>query len=201
MNRVAKALAHFLVAVQTRQPGERRQEWLWLDQDLLVRAKHIVETTNDFPCELEMGHLVVADRDELRIVHGHVGRLQQGIPEESNRRKILVPERLLLLPVCRHALEPGHRHHHRKEQIQLGVLRYLRLNEKGALLRIEAGANPVGHVLVRVGGQLTRVGVVAGQGVPVGDEVEAVVLVLQRHPVAERPDQVPQMEAPGGTHP
>ena len=45
-----------------------------------------------------------------------------------------------------------------------------------------------------------RVGVVAGQRVPVGDEIEAVVLLLQRHPVAERADEVAEMQAAGRPH-
>ena len=44
------------------------------------------------------------------------------------------------------------------------------------------------------------VGVVAGQRVPVGDEVEAVVPVLQRRPVVQRPDQVTEVELSGRAH-
>ena len=44
------------------------------------------------------------------------------------------------------------------------------------------------------------VGVVARQRVPVGDEVEAVVLLLQRHPVAERADQVAEVQLAGRPH-
>ena len=44
------------------------------------------------------------------------------------------------------------------------------------------------------------VGVVAGQRVPVGDEVEAVVLVLQRHPVAEGADEVAEVQPSGRPH-
>src|SRR5262249_43396048 len=47
---------------------------------------------------------------------------------------------------------------------------------------------------------LAWIGEVAGQRVPVGDEIEAVVAFLQRHPVAQRADQVPDMEAAGRPH-
>src|SRR5207237_9816851 len=48
-----------------------------------------------------------------------------------------------------------------------------------------------------------RVGlrVLAGQRVPVGDEIEAVVPVLELRPVLERSDKMPEMEFPGRTHP
>src|SRR5262249_855302 len=45
-----------------------------------------------------------------------------------------------------------------------------------------------------------RVGVVARQRMPVGDEVEAVVLVLHRHPVAEGAHQVTEVQAAGRPH-
>ena len=38
------------------------------------------------------------------------------------------------------------------------------------------------------------VGVLAGQRVPVGDEVEAVVLLLQRDPVLQRADEVAEVQ-------
>ena len=47
---------------------------------------------------------------------------------------------------------------------------------------------------------LGRVGVVAGQRVPVGDEVEAVVLLLQRGPVVQRPGEVAKVELSGRAH-
>ena len=68
-------------------------------------------------------------------------------------------------------------------------------------LGVEAGGDPVGHHVVRVGDDLGRVGVVARQRVPVGDEVEAVVLVLQRGPVVERPTRWPRCSFPVGRMP
>ena len=45
-----------------------------------------------------------------------------------------------------------------------------------------------------------RVGVIAGQRVPVGHEVEAVVLLLQRRPVLERANEVAEMELSSRPH-
>ena len=59
---------------------------------------------------------------------------------------------------------------------------------------------PVGDVVERVGGNAGRVRVVAGQRVPVGDEIETVVLLLQRDPVLERADQVSEVQLAGRAH-
>jgi len=147
-----------------------------------------------------VGDLVIAYRHEARVVDGDVGGLEQRIPEKADRRQIFILQVLLLLFVGRDPLEPRHRDDHRQQQIELGVLRHERLDEERALLRIETGGDPVGHVLVRVGRQLGSVGEVARQRMPVGDEIEAVVDVLQRHPVAERTGQVTEMEAAGRPH-
>ena len=122
-----------------------RQQRLRLDEHV---AEEVVEAPHDLARQLEVRHLILADRHELRVVHRDVGRLQQRIAEEPDRRQILVLQLLLLLLVGRHALEPRHRHDHRQQQVQLGVLGHERLDEERALLGIEAGADPVGDVVV-----------------------------------------------------
>ena len=47
---------------------------------------------------------------------------------------------------------------------------------------------------------LRGVGVVGGQRVPVGDEEEAIVLVLQLDPVIQRAHEVSQVQLAGGAH-
>ena len=200
MNRVPQALAHLLVAVEPGQAAERRQQRLRLDQHVCAGAEHVVEPAHDLARQLEVRHLILPDRHVARVVHRDVGRLQQRISEEPDRREVLVLDVLLLLLVGRDALEPRHRHDHRQQQIQFGVLRHQRLDEERALLRVEPGADPVGDVLVRVGGQLARVREVARQRMPVGDEVEAVVLLLQRNPVAERSHEMSEMQPAGRPH-
>ena len=88
----------------------------------------------------------------------------------------------LLLLVGRHALEPRDRHDHLQQQVQLGVLGHQRLHEERAALGIDAGGDPVGGVVEGVGDEAAGVGVVAGQRVPVGDEVEAVVAAPAARP-------------------
>jgi hypothetical protein len=84
--------------------------------------------------------------------------------------------------------------------VELGVLRHERLDEERRALRVEAGAQPVGEHLDRVAGHLRGV-VVVGEGVPVRDEIEAVVRVLHLHPVVERPQVVAEVDLPRRTHP
>ena len=80
------------------------------------------------------------------------------------------------------------------------MLGHERLHEKRALLRVEPGRDPVGDHVVGVGDERRGVRVLARQRVPVGDEVEAVVLLLERHPVAERADEMAEMELAGRPH-
>ena len=196
-DRVADALAHLLVAVEAWQARELRQHRLRLDQHV---AEELVEPAHDLAREFEVRDLILTDRYHRRVVHRDVRGLQQRIAEESDRRQIFVLQVVLLLLVGRHALEPRHRDHHREQQIQLGVLGHQRLDEERALLRIEADADPVGDVVVGIGRQLAGVGEVAGQRMPVGDEVEALRLLLQRDPMGERADEMAEMQAAGRPH-
>ena len=59
------------------------------------------------------------------------------------------------------------------------MLRHVRLDEQRAALGIEPGGEPVEHHLEGILLHAARVGVVGGQRVPVGDEEEALVVVLQ----------------------
>ena len=54
----------------------------------------------------------------------------------------------------------------------------------------------------RVFGDGRRIGVIAGEGVPVGDEVEAVIggIVLQADPVLQRAEVVADVKTSGGAH-
>ena len=76
----------------------------------------------------------------------------------------------------------------------------MRLDEQRAALGIEAGREVVDHDLQRVLLDAARVGVVGGQRVPVGNEEEAVVLVLQAHPIAQRADIIAQVQLSGRSH-
>ena len=125
-----------------------------------------------------------------------VGRLQQRIAEEPDARQVLLGELLDLLLVGRHALEPRNRRDHLQQQVQLGVLGHERLDEHRALLRIDARRRSSRR---RCRARCRRCrsvdGVVARQRVPVGDEVEAVVLSAAASPSsASAPDQMAEVQ-------
>ena len=67
---------------------------------------------------------------------------------------------------------------------------------------VEAGGEEVDGDLQGVFGDGGGVGVVGGEGVPVGDEVEAVVggIGLQADPVLEGAEVVADVETAGGAH-
>src|SRR5216683_6945341 len=82
------------------------------------------------------------------------------------------------------------------------MLRDLRLLKDDAFLRVEPDRQVVRGDFDHVLRHAARVRVVAGQRVPVGDEVEAVVgrIVLQAHPVLQRAEVVADMQPAGGPH-
>src|SRR5438445_5211385 len=79
--------------------------------------------------------------------------------------------------------------------MELGVLGHERLDEQRRAVRVEARAEPVRHHLYRVARDRGRIGVV-GEGMPVRDEVVALVCVLQLDPVVERAEIVAQVDLP-----
>jgi hypothetical protein len=104
-------LAHFPV-VEAGERGDGSQERLRFDKHV---TKKLIEATNRFARKLEVDDLILADGNEIRVVHRHDGGLQQRIAEESQSREIFFGELLLLILVSGHALEPGNRDHHREE--------------------------------------------------------------------------------------
>ena len=74
------------------------------------------------------------------------------------------------------------------------------LDEEGAKSGIEAGGEKVQGYFADVLGEHAGVGVVGRQGVVVGDEEIALVLVLELDPVVEGAHVVAEVEATGGAH-
>ena len=65
---------------------------------------------------------------------------------------------------------------------------------------VEARGQPVRGDLEDVLADARGVGVVGGEGVPVHHDEEALVLVLQPHPVVEGAGQVAEVQRPRGPH-
>src|ERR1700722_7251284 len=86
--------------------------------------------------------------------------------------------------------------------MKLGVFGDERLLKNDALFGVETRGQVVGNDFDRILCDLRSVGVVAGERVPVSDEVEAVVfgIVLEANPVLQRPKVVADVESPGGAH-
>src|SRR5271156_5171862 len=74
------------------------------------------------------------------------------------------------------------------------------LDEDGAALRIETGCQEVERHIANVLAKPRGIGIVRRQGVKVGDEKVAVILVLELDPVVKRAHVVAKMEPPSGSH-
>ena len=100
------------------------------------------------------------------------------------------------------ALEPAERRDHGEEEMEFGVFGDEGLQEDDGFRGIEAGGEEVDGDLDGVFGDGGGVGVIAGEGVPVGDEEKAVVggIVLQVDPVLESAEVVADVQASGGAH-
>ena len=86
--------------------------------------------------------------------------------------------------------------------MELGLFANEGLQEDYGFFRIEVGGELVGGDFDGVLVDGAGVGVIAGEGVPVSDEVETVVsgIVLQADPVLERAEIVADVQAAGGAH-
>ncbi len=186
------------------QPGVLRAEVLeralHFGLEVGLTAVDVVEAARDLAGDLHVRDLVLADRHEHRPVQQDVGALQQRIAEKAVGGEIPLLELLLLVLVGRDALEPAERRDHRQQQVQFRVLRHARLDEQRGHRRIEPGREPVDDHLPHHRPDLPRVLVPRRQGVQVGDEEIAVVLVLQFGPVAQGAVVVAQVQRPGGPH-
>src|SRR5215475_7071941 len=76
-----------------------------------------------------------------------------------------------------------------------------RLDEDGRLIRIEPGGQPVGDYRHRIFVDLRRVRVIAGERVPIGDEMVALVNVLQLDPVFKRALVIAEVQTTRGRIP
>jgi hypothetical protein len=126
-----------------------------------------------------MRNLVFSDwhvkrRTWLAVNHNVCG-LQDRVAEEAVIVQVLVLHVLQRFFVRGHALEPPKRGHHGQQQMQLRMLGNHGLLKKYALCRVEPRCQIVDHDLERVLRHARRIRVIAGQRMPIRDEVEALV--------------------------
>jgi len=165
-----------------------------------LRAVERVETTGYLTGQLDVGDLIVAYRDEVRLVEEDVGGLEERVAEEAVGVQVLLAELLLLIFVGRNTLKPWQWGEHTEEGVQLAVLGDVGLDEDGGALGIEARGEEVQRDVADVLAEGRGIGVVRRQGVEVGDEEVAVVLVLKLNPVVERAHIVAEVQAAGWAH-
>src|SRR5437763_12140747 len=84
--------------------------------------------------------------------------------------------------------------------MKFGVLRHMRLNEKRGFFRIESGGQPVNSNVQNALLHSRSVSIVRGQGMPISDEEETIIFLLQLDPVAQRAHVVAQVQLARGTH-
>ena len=148
----------------------------------------------DVAGQLDMLLLVVADRHVGRLVEQDVGGLQHRIGEQADARALAVLARLLL--ELGHAVEPAHARGAAEDPGQLGVRRHRawanRIDLSGSIpLAISAAA--ISRTLERSCSGID----VDRQRVEVGEEEQALGLVLHPHPAQDRAEQIAEVEVAG----
>ena len=202
---ISVALRH-LPTVGSRQFGRWSKKSIWFAEDRPAiehfRLVHRIEPTRHLAGQFHMRLLVLPHRHKIGLVKQDVGGHQHRIAQEAEVRQIPVRQILLLVLIGGHALQPADRRNHAQEQVELGVLEDLALQEEHTARGVEAGGQVVEHHVQGVGRNPRGVGVVRGQRVPVGDEEVALVLggVLQLDPVGQGAHVVAQVELAGGAH-
>ena len=131
-----------------------------------------VPAARDLAHQLEVLHLVLAHRNETGLVEQHVGRLEDGVVEQS-RCDALLALRLVLELGLALELAEGRDPVRIEEPVQLAVLRDVRLHEHDALLGVEPRGEQTDRHLERALGQAGDV-VGLRDGVQVHDAEKAV---------------------------
>src|SRR5579872_2383889 len=187
-HRVADGLRHPLLSVgalDERRLGQQRSR---LGEHGCVGP---VELPDDLADELEVRQLIFADRHAATLDHHDVRPLQHGIGQKAEVHVV----RVLLghLLEGRRAQDPPERRDHGQQQRELRHLGDLRLLVQDAALRADAHRDQIRCEIE----DLALHGVPVGLGcqrVVVGDEVEALVVLLQLDPVLGRAKVVAEVE-------
>jgi hypothetical protein len=151
-----------------------------------------VEPLREVAGELQVLPLVLADGHPGGVVEQDVGRLQDRVGEQADRGAVDALAGRLVLEL-RHAsglAEPGQALQHPRE---LGVLGDMALDEEDRAGRVDAGGEELGGGQPRPAAEQPGV-VLDGDRVLVDDAVVGAVVLLQGHPLHERPQVVPEVQ-------
>ena len=178
------------------QPLHRHREHL--------DAEGVVEVAGHVARHLQVLHLILADGHDVRAVDEDVGGHQDGVGEQADAGGDALVELVL---VRGRPLEQPHAGDGGENPCQFGHLGHVGLAEEGGLVGVEAQGQVIqGDIadLARAAARPAfRVGLEVadgGQGVVVGDEIEALALVLQLDVLLDGAEVVAQVQLARGLH-
>ncbi len=154
-----------------------------------------VERAGDVAGELEMLLLVLAHGDMGRLVEDDVSGHQHRIGVEPEPRLFALLAGLFL--ELGHAVEPAQGREATEQPGQLGMGGHRALVEDDAATGIDPGGDIGGGHLARLGAELRRV-LRQGNGVEIDNAKDAVVIALQRDPVADGAEIIAEMQVASG---
>ena len=142
--------------------------------------------------------LVVADGDVGGIVDQDVGGLEDGVSEQADAGAFLILARLVL--ELGHAVEPAHARGALEDPGELGMGGDGALREQDRLFGVDPAGDQRGGHFADVGAQGGGIAV-DGQRVEVGEEEQALGLVLHPLPAQDRAEEVAEVEPAGRLDP
>ena len=158
-------------------------------------AVGVVEALGHVAGQLQVLGLVLAHRDQVRIVDQDVCRHQGRVGEQAAVDVVGVLGAFVF--ELGHAAQLAELGVAAQDPVQLGVGRDMALDKEDALGRVDAGGQQHGRGLAGVAAEGCGL-LPDGQGVEVGHHIQAVELILQLGPVADRPNVVAQSKGAGG---
>ncbi|GAA4998961.1 hypothetical protein GCM10025734_33120 [Kitasatospora paranensis] len=191
-DRIAPALAH-LAAVGAAQQRARGEQGSRFGED---RSVPLVESPGDEPGGLQVGHLVLADGDEVGLAEEDVGGLVDGVGEHQSADGGSSGVGDLVLD-GRVPVELGHADQAEERQHQLVECGYRAVGEDGGPCGFDPGRQVVEDEVLGVLDGARR-DVAVGQDLVVGDhQQEFHTQVLEVDAVLQGAEVVAQVEGPG----
>ena len=142
-----------------------------------------------------MLRLIDAHGHEVRLIEQDVARHEHGVGEQAAVDVVRMPGALVL--ELGHAAHLAHIGEAVEQPVHLRVLGDVALEEEHVFVGVKANGQQQREELDGLLAQLGRL-LPHGDGVQVGDHVEAIVFILEQLPVAHRADIVAQCGGAGG---
>lgn len=161
-------------------------------------AVHLIEPSCDFAAWFDVGELIFADGDEFGAEDEDVGALPDGVHGKAEGVRVAEAFGFEFVLEGGVSHDPVKGQEHGEVPGEFGDGGDFGLEDEGGAVRVDATGEPV---LDDFEGALADfVGLVGarGEGVHIGDEEEAVVVVLECDAVFEATDPVAEVESAGG---